>query len=267
MTIDVSFCVTSYNRKNKLENCIKSFLETNLYPLENLEIIVVDNGSDDPATVDFLKGLQLDQVGSFKKIVNKKNDYPFCLRRAKNQARSVASGKYFIDCPDDHIFVVKCDWIKDTIEYLEREKEKISCVCHYAYPQYRFYKPNNLMAPSQVDTNFYVSQLKGYADYHLMKKDVYEDIGKYDETLSFSPNSEADYMDRCYESGYKRSLRRHPVSIIVDDNFFGKDRYAVLKRPLSEDQLKTLDNKKHPTSCESLLRFCMVNNCLEVKSE
>ena len=50
MSIQVTFCITSYNRKNKLENCIDSFLRTTTFPKENLEIVLVDNGSDDLET-------------------------------------------------------------------------------------------------------------------------------------------------------------------------------------------------------------------------
>ncbi len=267
MGIEVTLCITSYNRKNKLENCIDSFLKTTLFPLEKTEIVIVDNGSDDEKTCEYIQNLKIDKVGSFQKVINKKNDYPYCLRRAKNQAREIAKGKYFIDCPDDHIFVVKSNWIQDSINFLETTNEKISCICHYAYPLYRFHKPNNLMIPSSEDGDFFISQLKGYADYHIMSRSSYHDIGLYDETLEFSPNSESDYMERSYDMGYRRALLRNPVSIIVDENFFGPGKFAKLKAPLRIDDVKDLEVSGRPVSCEELKLLSERNSVLEVFSD
>lgn len=264
MSIQVTFCITSYNRKNKLENCIDSFLRTTTFPKENLEIVLVDNGSDDIETKEYVENLEIDTVGSFQKVINEKNDYPFCLRRAKNQAREIAKGKYFIDCPDDHIFIVRSDWIQDTIKFLEQTKEKISCVCHYAYPRYRFAKSNNLMTPSSENSEYFVSLLKGYADYHIMSAEAYRDIGLYDETLEFSPNSESDYMNRSYEKGYRRALIRNPVSMIVDGNFFPNVSHVTLINSLSTDDVKNMSISDRPVSCEELRDLALKNSCLEI---
>lgn len=263
MSIEVTFCVTSYNRKNKLENCINSFLKTNMFPKENLEIVLVDNGSDDLETKQYVENLEIDTVGSFQKVINEKNDYPFCLRRAKNQAREIAKGEYFIDCPDDHIFVVTSNWIQDTIDFLEKTKENISCVCHYAYPRYRFAKANNLMTPSSENSEYFVSLLKGYADYHIMSSKTYRDIGLYDETLEFSPNSESDYMERAFEKSYRRALIRNPVSIIVDENFFPNVSHVRLKKSLTINDLKNFKPLDRPISCEELRDLALQNYCLE----
>lgn len=247
----VSLCLTSYNRYEKLKNCVESFLKTNLYPMEKIEIVIVDNGSDDKKTVEYINALSVDCY-DVKKYFNEKNDYPYCLRRAKNQARYIATGEYFIDCPDDHLFVLKSDWISRYIEYLEIEKENISCICHYAYPLYRFEKANNKMIASDFDKSFYVSQLKGYADYHLMKRSTFEHIGKYREDLSFTPNAESEYMERSYAMGYKRAMPIVPVSIIND----GKKTYH-LKSPvkIQELNLSNVDSIQRPISNEEMINY------------
>lgn len=255
----VSLCLTSYNRKEKLKNCIESFLKTNIYPLENIEIVIVDNGSDDKKTVEYIKSLKIDCY-DIKKHFNEKNDYPFCIRRAKNQSRAIAEGSYFIDCPDDHLFVVKSNWISDYMEYLDIEKENISCICHYAYPYYRFAKANNKMEPSSYDKSFYVSQLKGYADYHLMKRNTYKIIGKYREDLSFTPNAESEYMERSYSMGYKRAMPAVPISIIND----GKKTYC-LDQPASIQEINKLFNvndMQRPISNEEMLNYLVKNKKL-----
>ena len=265
MSKKVTLCITTYNRREQLESCLDSFIKTNMYPWEDLELIIVDNGSDEPSAVQFIENLEVKNFYSFKKIINEKNDYPFCLRRAKNQARAAAQGDYFIDCPDDHIFVVKSDWIRSSIEFIEKEKEKVSCVCHYAYPLYRFSKPANKVVESKLDNMFFLTPLKGYADYHVMKREAYEDIGEYDETLAFTPNSEDNYMDRAKEKGYKRSLLRIPVSIIIDKNTGWRGKYAKLLKPIlpSTDIPETIGFRDRPLCNEELILIAKNLGCLE----
>ena len=45
--IETSLCITSYNRPRRLEEVLKSFFMTNMYDLNKLELIIVDNGSTD----------------------------------------------------------------------------------------------------------------------------------------------------------------------------------------------------------------------------
>jgi glycosyltransferase involved in cell wall biosynthesis len=273
ITPRVSACFTSYNSKVTLKNCIESFVATNEYDTNYLEIVLVDNGSDDD-TQAYIEDLEIDSI-EIKKILNKKNDYPYCLRRAKNQARAVASGDYFIDTPTDHLYVVKDNWLKETIDYLESE-ENISCVCHYGYPLYRFNKANNYMLPSNINFDFYVSQKKGYADYHVMSRKIYREIGEYREDLAFNPNAESDYMERCFEKGYKRALRKFPVSIIENEGKFGGPYRLIepIKKKVFEDLKVSFDkhininlkdeNSFHPEgrpmSNEELIAFCLSRN-------
>jgi glycosyltransferase involved in cell wall biosynthesis len=250
----VSFCITSFNRKRKLKSCIESFLKTNCYDLNNIELIIVDNGSTDNETVEYINSLG-SPFDSFQKVLNEKNDYPCCLHKAKNQARKLAKGNYFIDCPDDHLFVLKHDWISESIDYFEKETQKVSCSCHYSYPLYRFGKPNNLMKKSQVNSNFYVSELKGYADYNFMPRKNYEDIGKFREDPgSVEKRAEADYMTRAFTLGYKRAIHKYPVSII--NGHQEQDPVFDLKEPITmKEYTERFSSLERPCSNEELTEF------------
>ena len=252
----VSLCITSYNRRDKLKNCIESFFMTNQYPLDKIQVVIVDNGSDDKKTIEYIKSLNLN-CNSTKVVYNEKNDYPFCLRRAKNQARLAADGEYFIDCPDDHLFVTSSRWIESCIEYLKIEKEKISCICHYSYPAYRFLKSNNKMSESEKNIDYHVSHLKGYADYHLMSRNAYSDIGNYREDLSFTPNAESEYMDRSYSMGYRRALMKFPSSIINENCF-------RLIRPVDIDTLRNIfSHYTRPIDNESITAYLIQAGYIE----
>ena len=265
MSIKVSLCITTYNRSEKLKACLNSFMMTNVYPWKNIELIIVDNGSTEPSALGLVHNMEVEGFKAFTRIINGKNDYPYCLRRAKNQARAIAKGEYFIDCPDDHLFVVRYDWISEGIKYLEEEKEKVSAICHYAYPHYRFDKPSNEIEPSKVNDNFFLTPKKAYADYHIMKRETYNTIGKYNETLELSPSSETDYMERSQELGYKRALYKYPVSIIIDKDTGWPGMYAELEASLEGESYKSHEFTKslnRPLTNEELTQFAIDSGCL-----
>ena len=143
----VSLCVTSYNRPLLIKNCIESFFKTSTYDSNNIELIVVDNGSTDDRVLNYLNSLQ-PNCADYKLILNENNDYPICTKYAKVQARRIAQGDYFIDSPDDHLFVVEDDWISRSISHINSHNN-VGCVIYYAYPFYRFKKQNNAMNPHE----------------------------------------------------------------------------------------------------------------------
>ena len=70
--------------------------------MSKLEMIIVDNGSTDERVLSYIKELT-PPCQKYSYVLNPENDYPSCLRYSKIQARKIANGKYFIDCPDDHL--------------------------------------------------------------------------------------------------------------------------------------------------------------------
>jgi glycosyltransferase involved in cell wall biosynthesis len=269
--IETSLCVTSYNRPERLREVLSSFFVTNLYDLNKLELIIVDNGSTDKAVTDFIKSYSPDCKYTY--ILNEKNDYPNCLRYSKIQAREIAEGKYFIDCPDDHVFVAKAPWIEECIARIDSEPT-VGCINHYAFPFYRFGKQNNKMVIDKNNPNFSVSSLKGYSDFHVMSRQTYENIGEYEYKLG--RHAEGEYMKRSLDKGYFRNLMVNPVSICMDDGKFGegKNGFRLLK-PIEKDdynsRLIEFMRKRYPFRAsfpihnEALIYFCIKNGHIEVK--
>jgi len=209
--IETTLHITSYNRPFLLKACVESFFATSLYDTSKLELIIVDNGSTDLVVLDYIKNLE-PPCQKYSFILNDKNDYPSCLRYAKIQARNVALGKYFIDCPDDHLFMVRSNWIRQSINHIEND-ETVGCIVYFAYPLYRFAKANNAMI---VHDNpfFYKSQHKGYADYHIMSRIAYNSLGKYQYKLG--RRAESEYMERARVAGFFRNLMKFPPAIVND---------------------------------------------------
>ena len=212
--IETTLHITSYNRHNKLRNCIDSFFATCDYDMSKLELIIVDNGSTCNKTLDYIRELK-PPCAKYNYILNPVNLYPDCLRFAKIQAREVALGNFFVDCPDDHLFIVKNDWLRKCIARLTKAKGT-GCVVHFAQPAHRWNKPNNHFKVSECG-KFAISSQKGYADYHVMTRETYEKLGKYEYTLG--RKAESEYMTRALTHGYFRNILLKPVAIVNDDGY------------------------------------------------
>ena len=263
--IETSLCITSYNRPKRLEEVLKSFFMTNMYDLNKLELIIVDNGSTDTSVTDLIKSYSPEC--EYRYILNKKNDYPNCLRYSKIQAREIAKGSFFIDCPDDHLFVARVPWIEQCIDRIKTDPT-VGCIAYYAFPSYRFEKENNKMSVDKNNPEFCVSHFKGYNDFHIMSRETYEKIGPFKYNLG--RKAEGEYMERSLQAGFFRNLLMKPVAICMDDGKFGEGTYGFeILSPIEKDcyENKLLPkfrkafpkgiHHKMPIHNEALVSFCM----------
>src|SRR5438552_18186470 len=81
----VSVVVLNYNGREHLDACVSSLLEL-AFPKEQLEIIVVDNGSTD-GSVDFIKS-------RFPDVVLIQNEVNLGFSKAANLGAASARGEY-----------------------------------------------------------------------------------------------------------------------------------------------------------------------------
>lgn len=92
----VSICILHFNRPRIIPHAIESALEQTY---SNIEIIVLDDGSDDPQARDFLDTLPEQYDGKIK-VVRQKNRY---LGAARNAAAKTATGNFVLFLDDDNI--------------------------------------------------------------------------------------------------------------------------------------------------------------------
>lgn len=109
----VTFCLTSCNRFNLLEQTLDSFLSLNDYPIEKF-IITEDSGS-----LKMKEKIQ-SKYGSFEIIFNETN---LGLLKSIDNMYSRVSTEYIFHCEDDWRFFNNKNFIKESIEILEERKD------------------------------------------------------------------------------------------------------------------------------------------------
>tara|TARA_Y100000034_G_scaffold132657_1_gene196173 strand:- start:745 stop:1581 length:837 start_codon:yes stop_codon:yes gene_type:complete len=275
---------------------LESFEANNEYP--NFEWVFVDLGSTD-GTQEFLfdkykstkhASLVLGNENKYKEILKNKDLHARKKTHqttavqifgwVKNIARSVGKGDYFIEIADDHRFIKKGDWVSDMLDVFQHRKKKndgacdISSIIYRALPFWRLHKPNNTRSPEQITdsgVSYFLSDIKGYDDYHMMKRSTYDEIGPYlevdkikdEEKLSQWKNGTSnfcqmtDYIQRCNKAGYQKAFLKIPFAIDCEysnSNESNKITFAngelektfkSLNRPISTEEINNFQTLTH----------------------
>lgn len=103
----VTLMIPTRNRLDLLRTCLGSILERTTYP--NYEILVIDNGSDDPATLAWLHELQ-----HSGKIRLYRDDRPFNYSALNNAGQTHARGD-FLCLVNNDIEVISPDWLDELV--------------------------------------------------------------------------------------------------------------------------------------------------------
>jgi O-antigen biosynthesis protein len=107
-----SLIIPTKNNLNLLRQCIDSILGKTSYP--NFEILVIDNGSDQSETLDYLKSLM-----ALPRIRVIRDNYAFNYSALNNYAVTFAKGEV-IGLINDDIEVTSADWLSDMVSHALR---------------------------------------------------------------------------------------------------------------------------------------------------
>lgn len=103
----VTLVIPTRNGLGLLRRCIDSILDKTSYP--NYDLIVVDNGSDDPATLDYLE--RLAAQGSARVL---REDGPFNYSALNNSAVAQARGA-LVGLLNNDLEVINPDWLSEMV--------------------------------------------------------------------------------------------------------------------------------------------------------
>lgn len=116
----VSIIIPTRNGYEDLKTCIDSIIEKTSY--SNYEIIVADNGSDDPKMQELFAEYK-EKLG--ERFINQLIDIPFNYSRINNLAAEKAHGKYLLFLNND-TEVINPDWITAMVAY--GQFDHVGCV-------------------------------------------------------------------------------------------------------------------------------------------
>jgi len=211
----ISIICTAHNHEKFV---VKAFESVMKQTYQNIELIIVDNGSDDGSCIkieEWLKGKQ-----SIKFIKNKEN---IGITKSFNQATKFATGEYLMDLSADDELLPNCigQLVNNAIENTDAAIVFGNCNVideNNSYIETYFELLDNQIRDKTICNLEYRRILEGgiciCSVSSIFKKETFDEIGGYDEDL--------DYEDLDF---WIRISRNHKISYL--------DEIVVLKRKLS----------------------------------
>jgi glycosyltransferase involved in cell wall biosynthesis len=206
----VSVVIPSVNRKNHLENCLRSLVGVD-YPQSKLEIIVVDGGSSD-GTIAMVKT----DFENVKLLVEQKHNISY----ARNIGGNAAYGEIIAFTDDDCI--VDKEWVRSIVHAFHNENVSAAGgSVNLLHPN--LFSPNFAELPTlglfslgnkECSTDLLIS-----ANLAVRKK-LFETL-KFDllfgqrSSLKYKWEEDVEYCNRLFDSGHK--LMYVPSAIVYHD--------------------------------------------------
>lgn len=190
----------TYDKKPILETCIKTLTNTDY---KNLKIIVADAESSDKSieylhkNFPFITTIKVKNLGwaygNNKAII-------YSLKHFKN-------AKYILLLNNDLIFQEK-RWLKKMIKESEKDKHVGITGCRLLYPDGSVQHAGTYLRFFGLPDNYKKNRKTGYVfsvigACMLIKKEVLEKIGLFDETYLPFLEEEVDFCERAKRAGYK----------------------------------------------------------------
>jgi GT2 family glycosyltransferase len=208
----VSLLIPTRDQVDILEICVRSILEKTRYP--NYEIMILDNDSQDPATLDFLDRIRK-ETGSVRVL---RWPHPFNYSAINNFGVRHAAGS-LIGLVNNDIEVISSDWLTEMASHAVRPD--IGCVgAKLYYPDDTIQHGGVILGLGGVaghshkyadaDDDGYLMRLKVVQNLSavtaaclLVKKEIYEAVGGLDEDNLKIAFNDVDFCLKVREAGYR----------------------------------------------------------------
>jgi len=206
----VSLIIPTRNEVEVLRNCIDSVIEKTDY--DNYEFIVVDNGSDDPATLRYLEELR--QRSNFTVL---RDDGPFNFSALNNKAARIAGGAV-LGMINNDVEVISPEWMTEMVAQACREGVGAVGAMLY-YPDNTIQHAGIILGIGKVaghSHKYLPRTMRGYCSRAALqqsysavtgaclfvKRDLYLTVGGLDETNLAVAFNDVDFCLRLLEKGY-----------------------------------------------------------------
>lgn len=209
----VSIIVPTKNQVALLSRCMESLTERTTYP--HYEILIVDNGSDDPDAVAYLRGLEnlgLEQIRVYS------YPHPFNFAAMNNLAAREARGEYLLLLNNDTA-IIQADWLEALLNHGQRQ-EVGAVGAKLLYPDGKVQHAGvvlGLRGPADHPFLHEAMNAPGYAGRLLLdqrycavtaacmlvRKSVYEEVGGMDETDFKVSYNDVDLCLKIRQSGHE----------------------------------------------------------------
>jgi glycosyltransferase involved in cell wall biosynthesis len=220
----ISIVLTTYNSEKIIRNVLDSILKQK-FPLNIVELIIVDGGSKDRTPL-IIKGFIREHKDKFLRVKFVIHDKNYGVSKARNDGVKLSRGQYMLIL--DHDVVMGEQVLKSLAEYLEVSPKNVGV----AKPLLHTVKGRLLDIWRDRIFENKVMKDSTIADCALIRREVIEHVGYYDETLG-PPHTiceEREYGARVEAKGYEV----HSIGWVKVDHYQGIEENNANKEPLNQ---------------------------------
>jgi glycosyltransferase involved in cell wall biosynthesis len=236
----VSIVLTTYNSQAIIEQVLKAIVGQN-FPLGKVELVIVDGGSKDD-TLKIIKEFVEHYAKNFydvKVIVHDKN---YGVSKARNDGIRVSRGRYILIL--DHDVSMEGNVLSALYEFLSNAPSRVIGAEPLLVPVSNHFLDRWLVKVLEGR----ITEYYGVADCVLLRRNVIEAVGYYDETLGppFTIFEEREYGARIASKNFKIYI----IGWIKAYHYTGAEdvQYNYIKRKTSSrilSAVRALIDKKY----------------------
>jgi GT2 family glycosyltransferase len=211
----VTIIIPTRDRVELLKQCLDSVFEKTAYP--NYEIIIIDNGSVERATLAYFRTLDPQRVRILR------DERPFNFSALNNGAVAEARGE-FVCLMNNDIGIMTPDWLEEMLSFAARP-DTGAVGARLWYPDDRLQHAGVLVGFFGVAGHMHKMLARGETGYGhraalhqslsavtaavlLVRKSIYEAVGGFDETLAVAFN-DVDFCLKVRDAGYRNIYTPH----------------------------------------------------------
>jgi len=209
---EVSIVLTTYNSERIIPHMLQA-LASQDYDFNRAELLIVDGGSKD-ATIDIVKEFLSRNKDKFCRVEFLVHERNYGVSRARNDGIRASRGRYILIL--DHDVVMSKDTLRVLVDYLQSAPRRVAAVVPLHKPAcgtLRDWWEYKIRRGRITKTNAITSCA-------LVRREVIEEIGLYDETLGspFTIYEDIEYGARALARGYEiHVLGTHEVQHFTCD--------------------------------------------------
>ena len=241
----VSIIIPTKNQFKLLKQCIDSLLEKTIYP--NFELLIIDNQSNDPATLEYLE-----QLSQREKIHVLPYPHAFNYSAINNFAVQQTNGS-LIALLNNDTEIVHSDWLTEMVIHASRPD--IGCVgAKLIYPDGSIQHGGVILGIYGTASHAHKHFPNDHTGYFnrlitvhnvsavtaaclVMRKDVFNQVGGFDEVNLKVAYNDVDLCLKVLQQGYRNLWTPYAELIHHESKSRGKKRSWWQRRKLNKEGL------------------------------
>jgi len=223
LNLHTSIVIPVHNQAQMLKTLIKGLNDTAKYFSGQLELIIVDNQSDEPELLGFLQELSLQDASPFAQIQIIRFPYKFNFSAINNVAATHSNASFLCFLNND-IEIIHKEWLSALCEPMRHETTGCVGAMLY-YPDNTIQHAGVYLDANNIAGHLYKNTIRGSSGHQdfllseqqvsavtaaclLVRRSIFDEVDGFNEQLAVAFN-DVDFCLKVQQAGYRNIWTPH----------------------------------------------------------